>query len=346
VKILLVYPGQICSTFDVALGYHEALTALGHQVYPYNFHDWINYHEGALTYWSKANPNFNFSEDEVSDAWYRLASGHLITNAVEFQPDVILIVHGLLLHPSTFDLLNKLGIPKAIILTECPYIDATQMRMLKAAQFDQIFVNDRISVEAIDGQVTYLPHSYSRLRHRPGRVDPDYATDVYFHGTWFDERAEMFGELERRNGHDIHIVGVGWEDGIGNAQVGSPNSELIKHYQSAKIALNHHRTTTIIGSNEQIQGESLGPRAYEIAACGAFQLCDDTRPELKEVFGDSVAIYHDPDDLCSKVNYYLSHEQERWEMAQEALKRVAPCSFINRAEQILLPAIMEKLNVA
>lgn len=335
-KILLVYPGQRSSTFDVAFGYHEALAMLGHQVYPYYFHDWLDYHEGALKWWAAKNPHFGLNQKEADDAWIKLASEYLIVTAVEFQPDVILIVHGLLLHPHTYVLLKRLGVPRAIILTECPYIDDEQLRMLEAADFDHIFVNDQAS----RGLGTYLPHSYSRLRHRPGRVTAELATDVYFHGTWFEERETLFGGLKRNpNGYNIRIVGVGWKDGVGDTQVATPNSQLVARYQSTKIALNQHRTTATIGENRRIQGQSLGPRAYEIVACGAFQLCDNTRLELHEIFGDSVATYRNRDDLINKIDYYLAHESERLEMVRTAYARVLPCSFTNRAADILIPAL-------
>lgn len=337
-KILLVYPGQVCSTFDVALGYHEILSALGHQVYPYRFHDWLEYHEGALNYWAQTNPHFNFDGKEVFNIRSLLASEYLVIKAIEFQPDVILIIHGLLIHPHTYDMLNRLDFPKAVILTECPYIDDRQKRMLEAAKFDHIFVNDRVSTETFSGDVSYLPHSYSRIRHCPSRFDAEYETDVYFHGTWFEERAAMFNGLNF-NGHNARIVGVGWEEGVGDTQDGVPNAELIKYYQSTKIALNYHRQTTVVESQEKIQGESIGPRAYEISACGAFQLCDDTRPELYEVFGNTVVTYHDADDLQAKIEYYLSHEDERLDMAREAFNRVQPCSFHNRVAEIVLPVL-------
>jgi spore maturation protein CgeB len=84
---------------------------------------------------------------------------------------------------------------------------------------------------------------------------------------------------------------------------------------------------------------SLGPRAFEIAACGAFQLCDDTRPELREIFDDTVATYTDGRDLQSTTAYYLAHDAKRQEMAQEARRRVAPCSFLNRAREIVVPEL-------
>lgn len=324
-KILLVYPGQICSTFDVALGYHEVLNGL-HEVHPYYLHDWIEYHQGALNYWRTVNPNFAYSPEQVDKIWQRLGGGLLVESVVEHDPDVILIIHGLLLHPHTYSLLNRFDVAKAVILTECPYIDEEQKRLLETAQFDHIFVNDRASLDAFEGNVTYLPHSYSRLRHRPGRPDPDYQTDVYFHGTLFDERAALFDSLDF-NGHKAHIKGVHLDQKSNLV----PNGELVKHYQSTKIALNNHRPSD--------RGQSLGPRAYEIAACNAFQLCDDTRPELAEVFGDSVPTYHDAGDLQAKLDYYLGHEAERREMAEAALERVGNCSFYDRAFEIVLPVL-------
>jgi len=324
-KILLVYPGQVCSTYDVALGYHEILNRL-HAVYPYYLHDWIEYHQGALNYWRAVNPDFSYSPVEVDKIWQRLSGGLLIESVVEHDPDVIVIIHGLLLHPHTYMLLNRFDIPKVVILTECPYIDGEQKRLLETAKFDHIFVNDRASLDAFEGNVTYLPHSYSRLRHRPGRPDATYATDVYFHGTLFDERAALFASLDF-NGHKAHIKGVQLDQ---KSEL-VPNAQLVKYYQNTKIALNNHRPSG--------KGQSLGPRAYEIAACNAFQLCDDTRPELYEVFGDTVATYADAQELQDKIEYYLNHDAERREMARAALERVTPCSFYDRAHELVLPVL-------
>ena len=47
-KILLVYPGTRHSTYDVALGYDEALRELGHEVIEFPFETYIDYHDGAF----------------------------------------------------------------------------------------------------------------------------------------------------------------------------------------------------------------------------------------------------------------------------------------------------------
>ena len=65
------------------------------------------------------------------------------------------------------------------------------------------------------------------------------------------------------------------------------------------------------------------------------------RPELAEVFGESVPAFHDATDLQSEIEYYLAHDDVRRDMANEAYQRVQHCTFENRAREILIPAIEE-----
>ena len=177
-------------------------------------------------------------------------------------------------------------------------------------------------------------------------------TDVFFHGTLWPERKAIFAGLESLP-YRVRISGVDPAIRSDNpAEVARvmanqvENAELARLYSGAKIALNHHRT--YIGQSAdgeelhtQVDPWSLGQRAFEIAACGTFQLCDDTRPELAEVFGGSVATYRGRADLENKIEYYLAHESERREMAAEAAERVRDCTFARRAEQILVPTLAE-----
>jgi spore maturation protein CgeB len=278
--------------------------------------------------------------------WSRWSSEPLIIHVAENAPELILIVSGLTLHVHTYELLSRFNIPRAVIMTECPYIDNTQAEILTGGHVHLAFVNDQNSVEPLEKltgkPAVYLPHSYAPKRHYPGLISADYETDVFFHGTWWPERGHLFESIEW-NGYKHRVVGVGWAEGVGHMQNVTSNDELANWYRGTRIALNHHRTITQVGENEKHipagSAWSIGPRAYEIAACGAFQLCDATRPELYQVFGDSVATYTGARDLQDKIDYYLANDAERRAMAQEAIDRVIPCSFVNRTEEILLPAI-------
>ena len=43
-------------------------------------------------------------------------------------------------------------------------------------------------------------------------------------------------------------------------------------------------------------------------------------PEIEMVYGDSVAMYKNYDEFKAKLDYYLSHEEERLKMAEKARK--------------------------
>jgi len=350
-RILLVYPGHAYCTFDVAHGYECALRACGHQVRAFNYHSHLSFYQEAISHWEKRNPDFR----PPDNAYLVLASERVAIEAVDFVPDVVLIVTGMALHRRAFELLYRLNLPLVLLLTESPYLDRQQAVIAEKGHVVLVLANDKASVvplrEAAGVRTEYLPHSFDSARHYPMDVGPEYRTDVFFHGTLWPERRVMLESL-RCNGHrvrisgiDPHIIDLDDVDEVLKNQV--DNVELVRWYNGTRIALNHHRT--FIGVTEQGEEKhishaawSLGPRAYEIAACGVFQLCDDTRPEL-EVFGDTVATYRDAKDLQAKVDYYLAHDDEREEMGWAAYDRVQACSFDDRAEQILIPLLKEVL---
>ena len=75
--------------------------------------------------------------------------------------------------------------------------------------------------------------------------------------------------------------------------------------------------------NEQIIGESLNPRAYEIALCGGgLQLIDNKRQEIfqKGILEPGVhcVVYDSPEDMVEKILYYTKHEDERLKIVKAA----------------------------
>lgn len=328
-RILLIYPGHTYSTIDVADGYEKALQALGHEVKAYDYHNAISFYGLALSHWKKHSTPTDCSI---------LASEHVVIDAIDFVPDIVLIVNGQALHRRAYDLLHRLNIPLALLLTESPYADGDQAVIMAKGHIAVAFTNDKASVSPLTEQTgvdtVYLPHSFDPIQHRPRPVLTQYESDVFFHGTLFPERKELI-ELLFDLPFDILAGGIDpdnedVEEALDDAL---DNLELAYCYNSTKIALNHHRVNG--------RAHSLGPRAFEIAACGAFQLCDNSRPELVEVFGDSVATYANGGELLDKVGHFMQHTDEREQMAASALQRVQECTFENRAREILVPTIME-----
>jgi len=331
----------------VAHGYERALRHLGHHVRAFNYHTQLAFYDKAFRFWNAEKRVEN--EDE---AILLLASEQAVLEAVDFVPHWVLIVNGFALHRRAYDLLDRLCLPMAILLTESPWLDAEQATIASQGHVRLVFTNERESVRSLHEltglPVVYLPHSYNSGIHFPQRVNGEHESDLFFAGTMWPERLRLVDGLERwarryHKGWNIDIRRVNMMTGR-NSDALIANEELARRYCGTRIALNHHRTVRSIdgqsGTEKHQQATSLGPRAYEIAACSAFQLCD-AQPELAEVFGDSVATYADAKDLRRKVTYYLANDAERHQMAAEANRRVLRCSFEQRAADILLPAMME-----
>lgn len=352
-KILLSYPGHRFSTFDVAYGYEKALKALGHEVHIFDYHVRIHHWaESLLLREEKMSKERRRAHPLATQGKISLlASEGLITEALFIVPDVVLIVNGLSLHRRAYDGLRQLSIPVVLLLTESPYADHIQAVVATKGHAEALLTNDKNSVlplrEATGLPVEYLPHSYDPAIHKP-RPDMsdrrEYKSDVFFHGTLWPDRIEILQSLEPLA--DDYVIRLSGVEAAGNEppdpDLLMPNEELALFYNATRIAINHHRTAIGDDGNGNLQviqpgqAYSLGPRAYEISACGAFQLCDDTRPELSEVFGDTIATYANG-SLVDKTEYYLKNDGERLEMAEAARKRVEPCTFENRAREIVIP---------
>ena len=370
-RILLIWSGHSVSTIDVARGYSAALRQLGHEVCDANLHNWYAYHSVALDAWHKRTGN-----DIPAGYLSQLATEQVGAEIVKFVPDVVLAVCGLALHVAGFDMCWRLGVPMALILTESPYLDVQQVKRVQHQAVKLVFVNDRVSVEPIRdelarlsdsalavaeqdeqrreaarqmrAEVVYLPHSFDPERHYPAQ-QKHFTRDVYFYGTWWPERKRLLRPLKRWTmwRHPfwrVDIGGIGFDLGRKAIHHARSNADLAEAYRHARIALNHHRSVVGVEGGKEVhvrEAYSIGPRAYEIAACGAFQLCDDTRPELAEVFGDAVPTYRDADSLREQVAYWLDpvHEQEREDRAWASYQRVQRCAFETRAREIVVPAL-------
>lgn len=330
-KVFVIHPGASWSTHDVYTG-----VVVGLQAQP-----GVDVHEGridSILNWYDHMIGLGVANGVLSDQAYRtqvlnrqrMASAHMTQSILDVQPDVVLSVSGHNYHLADVDILRRVGIKTAVILTESPYFG--DLEGIMRQHYDVAFTNERRSAARLNA--VYLPHAYNPNVHTSdGPRGP--ATDAIFIGSLFDERKRLFDGVDWRGidflwrGHDMseHPTDV------------VPNDETAAYYRATKVAINHHRTTTAHGSGQHIlpeEASSLGPRAYEIPACGAFQLMDDSRAEAIEVFGESLVTYRagDSDDLARQTRKWLRcGEREQYAAAQH--EAVLPHSWIVRARQVL-----------
>jgi hypothetical protein len=80
--------------------------------------------------------------------------------------------------------------------------------------------------------------------------------------------------------------------------------------------------------------ESLSPRAYELAACGAFHLSDE-RAEVSEVFGDLVPTFRTPAQAEYLIRQWLPDGDGRARVSAQLPACVAESSWVDRAACVI-----------
>lgn len=318
-RILFVWPVCTFSIWDVARGYRAAFARIvgEENVRDYHLNRRTEYHRRALA------PDLGPIPDVTILA--KQASESVLAEAMYFNADVVFIVSGLNFHPIGTWLLNKAGIHAAAILTESPYDDTNQADWVSVYPTMSVFTNEVTSAQKYGWN--YLPHSYDPEVHYRREPEMQDECDVLMIGTGWDERQKLLEAVDW-SGIDIRIYGV-WPNLTDKSPIYNmvwpvciDNLKVPALYSAAKICLNFHRFAD--------GAQSLNPRAFEIAACGTFQL-SDYRMELREVFDFSVPTFSGPEELGELVRYYLAHDVDRRHLAAKSKEAVSDCTFDSRA---------------
>lgn len=131
--------------------------------------------------------------------------------------------------------------------------------------------------------------------------------------------------------HDVSVYGNGWEEFLDEEYLKGEfieNVDLHKYYSSCKILLNDHW-------DDMNELDFPSNRLFDALACGTFVISDDI-PAAETVFKDCLVTYKDSQDLDEKINYYLTNEKEREEIANRGKEMVLKeHTFDKRAEAII-----------
>lgn len=332
-KVLFVFPIAEMSIWDVARGYRAALAKrIGEEnIRDYYLSKRAAYHKQALPEEQANNPRV------VS----QMATEGIVAEAVLFDVEYVLIISGLNFHALGLVLLRKMGIRTGVILTESPYEDEDQKEWASVYPEMDVFTNERVSAEQHGW--TYLPAAYDPAVHHPLTLEDPYvhqvgsplptSCDVLLIGTGWAERQRLLEAVDWTGIH-LRIYGL-WTDLRDH-----PESPLFPYYHQGfvdNLCINHHYSQAQICLNfhrAHPTAESANPRTYELAACGAFQLCDE-RSEVMEIFGAAVPTFSTANDLAVQIRYYLSNPERRLLRVQQALDHVRQHTFDVRAERLV-----------
>lgn len=341
--MLLVGAGASVSVKDVENGYFAAFKEMGVDVKLYlldrhlaTAKRWLN-----LKWRDRGKPYDQ--RPTWPDAIYR-AGVEALEMALRFEVDWVLAISGMFLHPDVLEMMRRAGLRTAVLFTESPYDDIKQGPIARLA--DMCWTNERTSVNYLrqfNSRVGYLRAAYDPVRHTPvAKVDTSVpAHDVVFVGTGFQERIDILSAVDW-SGIDLGLYGT-WtllapKHKLRQYLKGGllDNEKTVALYRQATIGLNLHRTSidyAKVGARIT-DAESMNPRAYELAACGVFQVSDGRR-EVHETFGSSVPTFSAAGELEEKIRRFLDAPGARSGLATAARRCIEPHTFAARAAQVL-----------
>lgn len=271
--------------------------------------------------------------------------------AATIRPDLVLVLDGMELPLDQIDAVRSLGIRTAVWLTDDPYYTDVTIRMV--THFDYVFTLERNCIDlyraAGANDVYYLPFAAHPDHFQPTLIQSQIRRNISFIGSAYWNRVNylqpIIGNLMNSG---LHINGIWWDrlpeytaypNRIEIGKWMGPN-ETAEVYSGTKIMLNLHRSPfdeSVNQNNSGITAVSPNPRTFEISACGTLQLVD-AREDLASFYipGQEIETFNNAEELLDKVNFYLTHEKERREIALRGLERTyRDHTYGNRIDELL-----------
>ena len=191
-------------------------------------------------------------------------------------------------------------------------------------------------------QVSYLPLAADPTIHQSVALTSEerqeLGADVSFLGAGYRNRREILTALL---GHEwsFKLWGNEWEQaGVleavlqrSGARIDTPTS--VKIFNATKVNVNLHSYTK---QGFDPDGDSVNPRTFELASCGAFQVIDH-RTLLPALFDESMmGVVKSPEELVPAVRKYLHEPEQRREMAEQSKKQVVLShTYVHRMQTLL-----------
>lgn len=256
--------------------------------------------------------------------------------AERLRPDLVLVLDGLQFDAKHIIAMRASGIRTAVWFTDDPYY--TDITSTLAPLYDEVFTLERNCVEYYQRlgcqRVYYLPLGVNPSEFRPMNPPRAMRKEISFVGSAYWKRVEFFNQTAPYlASKDTLISGIWWER-LKDFQLLKPKItlgrwmdplETAHTYNGSKIVINMHRAhddETFNNNSALIPAYSPNPRTFEISACATLQLTD-IRDDLALYYtpGVEIVTYSSPQEMIEKIEYYLTHEDERREIALRGMAR-------------------------
>lgn len=328
----------------------RALTGLGHKVVFFNTQAPTLGTPIAEPARRAARRLIPFSRHLAAFLNRQVASARLLAAAEEVRPDMLLVIKGTNLRSSVLGRIRRRLKPLLVnwygdsLLTP----GAREFVERDSGVYDFFFIIDeRRALERIEVRsrhVATLPFACDPEFHRPPRLTAEerafYGSPVAFVGTIVPSREKA---LRAVRDHGLKIWGPPqnpwgtWHpkgSPLGSNWQGRPawGEEAVKIYGASDINLDIH---CLFG--EPVPICNVTARVFEVPACGGFLLTNasDQLAQLYSV-GTEMVCYRSREELGRLIAHYLTHPEERQEIAARAQKRARQeHTFQQRLERML-----------
>lgn len=276
---------------------------------------------------------------------YKADLGDAISIAQERHCNLFLAFDGEELHSYVCQRLKNICGTAVLWVTEDPYELPVNVKNSKI--FDHIFTNDSASVTAYNGRATHLPFGSSEELHfHPVQDNYKCRYDLFFAGTAWPNRVNLFNKIignlhglrvKLALAHNPHLPKIEIPLPISAYSWRTPNLEFARFANVSRAVLTLHRDYST-NPSAPTSAATPGPRLFEVAMAGGFQLVDASLPEVSNYFvpDKEIALFHSQAECVEKLRYYLEHPNERMAIARAAqLRALSEHTYNHRIETIL-----------
>ena len=288
---------------------------------------------------------------------------NLKNKAIETRADIFFVANLadiILKHKEDLKFMRQKGI-KIFLIVYLP-LREKELEIIKDENIVDIYFGEREpesmkEFEQKTGRKYYLiPNAADKKSHFPTKSVAKYQYDIVYLGAKLPQKKWFFENvlIPLTKKYKVGIFGPYWTlkdnllrlgqkicrkirfvkgaDFLNKFRIVIPPEEENLLYSSAKISLNFHERENDGSQPHYV----LNQRTFKIPACGGFEICDWV-PALRKYFEeDEMIMAKDPDDWFSKIDYYLTHEEERRRIKEKGTKRaLSDHTYHNRVERLL-----------
>lgn len=194
------------------------------------------------------------------------------------------------------------------------------------------FVQELLSAEIVQDLMRVLP-----MQPDPTSVESVeylYAQYVINRQITAMERTELLAAVGKRFAYDLYTPDEKLQ------LPGCINHGAVDYYDAAPYVFKNAKINLNITLRSIKSGIPL--RAFDILGAGGF-LLTNYQADFEDCYvpGEDFVYYESKEDLIEKIEYYLSHEDERAAIAQNGFRKTVSChTYKHRAEEII--ACLEK----